>query len=97
MPLFMDVHKQVNGATAKDVAEAHKKDLATQGKYGVRYLKYWLDEKNGRIYCLAEAPRRLCSRPSRRHRTRAERSRRSAAAARWRHGGAGRAAPATPR
>ena len=56
MPLFMDVHKQVNGATAKDVAEAHKKDLATQGKYGVRYLKYWLDEKNGRIYCLAEAP-----------------------------------------
>jgi len=56
MPLFMDIHKQVKGATAKDVAEAHRKDLATQDKYGVRYLKYWLDEKGGRIYCLAEAP-----------------------------------------
>ncbi len=56
MPLFMDVHRSVKGAKAKDVAEAHQKDLATQGKYGVRYLKYWLDEGNGRIYCLAEAP-----------------------------------------
>ncbi len=56
MPLYMDVHKQVKGATARDVAEAHMKDLATQAKYGVSYLKYWLDEGNGRIYCLAEAP-----------------------------------------
>jgi len=56
MPLFMDIHKQVKGATAKDVAEAHRKDLATQDKYGVRYLKYWLDENGGRLYCLAEAP-----------------------------------------
>jgi hypothetical protein len=52
----MDVHHKVKGATAKDVAEAHRKDLETQGKYGVRYLRYWLDEKAGRIYCLAEAP-----------------------------------------
>ncbi len=58
MPLFMDVHTHVDGATAKGVAEAHRKDLATQGKYGVHYLKYWLDEGSGRIYCLAEAPNR---------------------------------------
>jgi hypothetical protein len=56
MPLFMDVHKEVKGATAKDVAEAHKKDVATQGKYNVKYLRYFFDENNGRIYCLAEAP-----------------------------------------
>ena len=56
MPLYMDVHRKVDGAKAKDVAEAHRKDLATQGKYGVKYIKYWLDEPNGRIYCLAEAP-----------------------------------------
>ena len=56
MPLFMDVHKKVEGAKANDVAEAHKKDVATQGKYGVKYLRYFFDEANGRIYCLAEAP-----------------------------------------
>ena len=56
MPLFMDVHKEVKGAKASDVAEAHKNDVATQGKYGVKYLRYFFDEGSGRIYCLAEAP-----------------------------------------
>jgi hypothetical protein len=55
MPLFMDVHK-VEGASPKDVAGAHEKDLATQQKYGVRYLKYWHDAKAGKIFCLCEAP-----------------------------------------
>jgi hypothetical protein len=55
VPLFMDTHT-IKGATAKAVADAHQKDLATQGQHGVRYLKYWLDEQNGRIHCLAEAP-----------------------------------------
>ena len=27
-----------------------------QSRYGVTYLRYWFDEHNGRIYCLAEAP-----------------------------------------
>ncbi len=39
MPLFMDMHK-VKGATAKAVAEAHAKDVATQGKYGVSDLPH---------------------------------------------------------
>jgi len=56
MPLFMDVHNQVSGATAEAVAGAHQKDLETQGRYGVKYLRYWLDEGSGRIFCLAEAP-----------------------------------------
>lgn len=56
MPLFMDVHNKIAGVKAADVAGAHKKDLATQGKYGVKYLKYWFDEANGRIYCLSDAP-----------------------------------------
>ena len=55
MPLFMDIHK-VEGASAKDVAGAHEKDLATQQKYGVRYLKYWHDAKAGKIFCLCDAP-----------------------------------------
>jgi hypothetical protein len=53
--LFLDVH-DLGKVSAKDVAEAHKKDLATEGKYGVDYKAYWVDEKNGKIYCLAEAP-----------------------------------------
>ncbi len=58
MPLFMDVHNKVEGATAQAVADAHAKDLQTQEQYGVRYLKYWFDESKGRIFCLVEAPNR---------------------------------------
>jgi hypothetical protein len=55
--LFLDVHDLGRGkVTAKDVAAAHQKDLATQGKYGVQYKAYWVDEKEGKIYCLAEGP-----------------------------------------
>ncbi len=41
MPLFMDVHERLpQGATAKDVAQAHSADVQTQDQYGVNYLKY---------------------------------------------------------
>jgi hypothetical protein len=57
MPLFMDVHNQLpEGATAKDVAAAHKADLETQDKYNVRYMSYWVDEKAGKVFCLVDAP-----------------------------------------
>jgi peptidyl-tRNA hydrolase len=57
MPLFMDVHESLpEGAGAKDVAEAHAADVRTQDKYGVRYLKYWVDEGQGKVFCLVEAP-----------------------------------------
>jgi hypothetical protein len=56
MPLYMDTHKGVKGISAQAVAEAHKKDLEVQGKYGVKYMKYWVDEKEGNIYCLVDAP-----------------------------------------
>ncbi len=56
MPLFLDVHQHVPGATAKALADAHMKDLQVQGKYGVKYLKYWLDESKGKVFCLVEAP-----------------------------------------
>jgi len=55
--LFLDVHEFGPGkVTAEAVAAAHKKDLATQAKYGVRYQSYWFDQKAGKVYCLAEAP-----------------------------------------
>jgi hypothetical protein len=52
----MDIHKKVEGLTAAAVIEAHQKDLEVQGKYGVKYLKYWYDEGTGTVFCLCEAP-----------------------------------------
>lgn len=56
MALFMDVHTLDGKVSVDDVAEAHKKDLATQGAYGVEYKRYWVDEEQGKIFCLAEGP-----------------------------------------
>jgi hypothetical protein len=56
MPLFLDIHHKVHGLTSDAIAEAHKKDLRVQKKFGVNYLKYWFNEKDGRVFCLVEAP-----------------------------------------
>ena len=56
MALFMDTHSLTGGVKAEDVAEAHRADVATQGKYGVSYLRYWVDEEAGKIFCLVDAP-----------------------------------------
>ena len=56
MAMYMDIHKNVDGLTAKKVAEAHRKDLEVQRKHGVKYLKYWYSEGEGAVFCLCEAP-----------------------------------------
>ena len=56
MPLFMDIHYHVDGATTEAVAQAHQADLKIQEKYGAKYLRYWFDESSGKIFCLVEAP-----------------------------------------
>jgi hypothetical protein len=54
---FIDVHHLPAGQISfTDVADAHKEDLAVEGKYGVDFLKFWVDEKNGTVYCLSSAP-----------------------------------------
>ena len=54
--LFLDIHKLGAGnVTAAAVADAHKEDLAVQGKYGVNFINYWVDEKAGVVMCLSEA------------------------------------------
>ena len=55
MPLYMDVHN-LPGAKAADVAEAHFKDLREQSRYGVNYLRYWVNESEGKVFCLVDAP-----------------------------------------
>ena len=58
MPLYMDVHKNIDGLTAEAAAEVHQKDLEKQGEYGVKYLNYWFNESEGTVYCLFDSPDR---------------------------------------
>jgi hypothetical protein len=55
MPLFIDIHS-LDGVGMGDAAQAHQADLKVQGEYGVDYKHYWVDEQNGKIFCLVEAP-----------------------------------------
>jgi hypothetical protein len=54
--LFMDMHDLGPGkVTAAAVAKAHAADLKVQGAHDVQFLRYWVDEENGKVYCLARA------------------------------------------
>src|SRR5690349_12751344 len=55
--LYIDVHDLEPGKVSfEGVMEAHKKELATQRKYGVQFRKFWVDESRGQVYCLSTAP-----------------------------------------
>jgi AraC-like DNA-binding protein len=54
MPIYMDVHI-APGVKAKDVAEAHRKDLLHQEEYGCNCMTYWIDEERETIFCLIDA------------------------------------------
>lgn len=55
--LFLDVHQLGAGnVSAEAVADAHRKDLAAQAAHGVNFVNYWVDEANGTVLCLSEAP-----------------------------------------
>ena len=55
MPTYLDIH-DMPGARPEDVAKAHQLDLKIQDRHGVNYIKYWLNEKNGKIFCMCTAP-----------------------------------------
>ncbi len=56
MALYMDVHNLDGSVTLDDVAKAHAADLETQDAHGVHYLRYWVAEDEGKIFCLVDAP-----------------------------------------
>jgi hypothetical protein len=56
MSLFMDIHRNMKGLTAEKLKDEHKKDLAVQGKHGVKFMNYWYNEDKGTIFCLYQAP-----------------------------------------
>jgi class 3 adenylate cyclase len=51
----MDIHS-VEGATPGDLAKAHAADLMVQSQHGCECLKYWFNEKTGKVFCLIQAP-----------------------------------------
>ncbi|HYC55183.1 MAG TPA: nickel-binding protein [Candidatus Binatia bacterium] len=55
MPYFIDIH-EVSGANRDAIADAHRKDVECQDKYGVNYVKYWFNESGGKIFCMCTAP-----------------------------------------
>lgn len=46
----------MKGVTAADIADAHRKDLEIQDRYGVKFLTYWFDHQRGTTFCLVDAP-----------------------------------------
>ncbi len=56
MPLYMDIHRNVEGITQAALDDAHRKDLEVQAKYGVEFVNYWYSESEGAIFCLCNAP-----------------------------------------
>lgn len=53
----MDLHI-LPGVKARDVAEAHRRDLLIQDDHRCNCMTYWIDEKRGNVFCLIEAPAR---------------------------------------
>ncbi|HEV7741781.1 MAG TPA: DUF4242 domain-containing protein [Pseudolysinimonas sp.] len=56
MALYMDVHNMDGTVKLADVANAHAADLSKQDAHGVHYLRYWVSEDEGKIFCLVDAP-----------------------------------------
>jgi len=55
MPIYMDLHI-VPGVNAKDVAEAHSRDVYLEKDHACKCLTYWIDEVRGHVFCLIDAP-----------------------------------------
>jgi hypothetical protein len=56
MPLYMDIHNIAGGVAIDNVAQAHVADLQHGPSHDVQYLRYWVDESAGKIFCLVDAP-----------------------------------------
>ena len=57
MATYLDIH-DIPGVKAGDVVAAHEADVRVQAQYGVNYKHYWVDEGEGKVFCLVEAPNR---------------------------------------
>jgi hypothetical protein len=58
MAQFMDVHSGFVGVTARQLQEAHERDLAIEADEGVHFEHAWLDPVSGKAFCLSSGPSR---------------------------------------
>lgn len=58
MATFMDVHSGFVGVTARQLQEAHERDLAIQADEGMHFERAWLDPVSGKVFCLSNGPSR---------------------------------------
>ena len=57
MPLYMDIHTvDSESLSVEDVVKAHMEDLAIQDRFGVKQLKYWVNEEAKTLFCLMKGP-----------------------------------------
>lgn len=56
MPLYMDVHNDMEDLTPEAIERAHQADLEAQENHGVEFLRYWFDKEHGKVFCLSRAP-----------------------------------------
>ena len=56
MALFMDAHTVAGGVSASRRRQSPPGRPGHTGRHDVNYLRYWVDEAAGKIFCLVEAP-----------------------------------------
>ena len=56
MPLYLDIHRDVEGLTPEAVEQVHRRDLLIQHRYHITLLKYWYDVNTRTAFCLMDAP-----------------------------------------
>jgi hypothetical protein len=56
MPIYIDVHRDLNGLDSEALGSIHRRDRHVQDKYGVRYLKNWYSPDASSMFCLIDAP-----------------------------------------
>jgi hypothetical protein len=55
MPTYLDIH-DAPGVKAADLVPIDEADVKVQGEFGVNYRHYWVDEADGTVFCLVDAP-----------------------------------------
>lgn len=56
MPLYMDLHRGLKGLSREAAGALHQLDVEQQDRYGVKFHKFWVNEEEGTVFCLMEAP-----------------------------------------
>jgi class 3 adenylate cyclase len=52
----MDLHKGLKGVKREEAEKLHLQDIQVQDKHGVKYQKFYINEEEGTVFFLIEAP-----------------------------------------